>query len=108
MSISKKLRLSSILLLLLFSVYAFSVQLTPIVFFQDGIETDTVFVQDLITINNFQFGIGFNLKRFGFDIGYITPWLFSGIVVHAGIYHRWEDLNKNFLPAFGIGASIKF
>ncbi len=106
MSISK-LRLINILLILL-PVCIFSVQLVPVVIIQDGIETDTILAQNLFSIKDFQFNIGFNLKRFGLDIGYITPYLFRGIVIHSGIYHRWEDLNKNFLPAFGIGVSLKF
>jgi hypothetical protein len=55
-----------------------------------------------------EIGIGFNLKRVGLDIGYVTPYLFRGIVIHAGIYHRWEDMGNVFAPAFGIGVSIKF
>lgn len=75
---------------------------------QDGLETDTIITQELFTVQNFQFNIGFNLKRFGFDVGYQTPWLFRGIIIHSGIYHKWADLNKQFAPAFGIGISVKF
>ena len=104
---SKKLKLISFFILF-FSLCVFSVQLVPIVIIQDGIDTDTMLVQELFTVKDFQLGVGFNLKRFGVDIGYITPYLFRGIIVHAGIFHRWEDLNKKFLPTFGIGISLKF
>jgi len=92
----------------LIAATSFSVTITPMLVTQDGFETDTLITQELFTIKDFQFNIGFNLKRFGFDIGYKTPFLFKGLVIHAGIFHKWEDLNKQFRPAFGIGISIKF
>lgn len=92
----------------LFVTTSFGVTITPMLITQHGLETDTLITQELFTIDNFQFNIGFNLKRFGFDIGYKTPLLFRGLIIHAGIFHRWEDLNKQFLPAFGIGISINF
>jgi hypothetical protein len=87
---------------------SFSVTITPMLITQNGIETDTLITQKLFAIKDFQFNVGFNLKRFGFDVGYKTPFLFKGLIIHAGIYHRWEDLNRQFLPAFGIGISINF
>ena len=87
---------------------SFSVTITPMLITQNGLETDTLITQELFTIKDFQFNVGFNLKRFGFDVGYKTPFLFKGLIIHAGIYHRWEDLNKQFSPAFGIGISINF
>ena len=92
----------------LLAATTFSVTITPMLITQNGLETDTLITQELFTIKNFQFNIGFNLKRFGFDVGYKTPYLFKGLVIHAGVYHRWEDLNKAFLPAFGIGISLSF
>jgi hypothetical protein len=93
---------------LLVSYIALSVQLVPLAVLQNGFETDTIIVQELFTVKDFQIGIGFNLKRFGVDIGYVTPWLFRGILIHFGVFHKWEDLNRQFAPAFGIGISIKF
>jgi hypothetical protein len=93
---------------LLIAVTAFGVTITPVLITQDGLETDTLITQELFTIKDFQFNIGFNLKRFGFDVGYKTPFLFKGLVIHAGVFHKWEDLNRQFAPAFGIGVSINF
>jgi len=93
---------------ILLAATSFSVTITPMLVTQDGLETDTLITQELFTIKDFQFNVGFNLKRFGFDIGYKTPFLFKGLVIHAGIFHKWEDLNKYFRPAFGIGISISF
>ena len=87
---------------------SFSVTITPMLITQNGLETDTLITQELFTIKDFQFNVGFNLKRFGFDVGYKTPFLFKGLIIHAGVFHRWEDLNKQFSPAFGIGISINF
>ena len=92
----------------LIAATSFGVTITPMLVTQDGLETDTLITQELFTIHDFQFNVGFNLKRFGFDIGYKTPFLFKGLVIHAGIFHKWEDLNKQFLPAFGIGISLSF
>ena len=102
---SKKLLIISFLLL---ASVTFCVQLVPMAVLQNGFETDTLLVQELFTIKDFNIGIGFNLKRFGVDISYTTPWLFRGILVHFGVFHKWEDLNRQFAPAFGIGVSIKF
>ena len=106
MSTCRKILISS--LLLLFAVSAFSVQIVPMIVFQNGIDTDSIIVQDLFSVADFNFGIGFNLKRVGFDIGYVTPYLMRSIIIHFGVFHRWEDFNTQFRPAFGIGASIKF
>jgi len=106
MSICRKILISS--LLLLFAASAIGVQIAPMIVFQDGIDTDTMFVQELFSISDFNFGIGFNLKRFGVDIGYTTPYLMRSIIIHFGVFHKWDDLNKQFRPAFGIGAAIKF
>jgi hypothetical protein len=92
----------------LLAATSFSVTITPMLITQDGLETDTLITQELFTIKDFKFNIGFNLKRFGFDVGYKTPFLFKGLIIHAGVFHRWEDLNKQFAPAFGIGISINF
>src|SRR6056297_1367923 len=87
---------------------AFSVNLTPTVIFQDGIETDTMITQQLLRIGDADINVAFNLQRFGFDIGYRTPYLMRAITIHAGVLHRWTDLNKQFAPAFAIGLSIQF
>lgn len=92
----------------LLAATSFSVTIAPMLITQYGVETDTLIVQELFTVDDFQFNVGFNLKRFGLSIGYKTPFLFKGLIIHTGVFHRWEDLNKKFAPAFGIGISINF
>jgi len=102
------MRLTLISLFTLIICSCFAVNITPTIVFQDGIETETMLTQQLFSVGNADINVAFNLQRFGLDIGYRTPYLMRAVTVHAGVLHRWTDLNKQFAPAFALGLSIKF
>ncbi len=95
---------------ILLAGFSFGMSVMPIVLFSaEGVDTDSVIVQQFFQYEKTVFNIGLNLKRVGLSAGYITPYLMEGIVVHGGVYFDWPDISgRQFNPKFSLGLTIRF
>lgn len=89
---------------------SFGLSVMPIVLASaDGVDTDSVLTQQFFRYEKTVFDFGFNFKRAGLSVGYITPYLMEGIIVHAGVYFDYVDVAiKKFNPKFSLGLTVRW
>ena len=93
-----------LIIIVFFCSLVFGTQVIPVMVMQDGVQTDAIFFQEFVGVEWFDFGIGISTKRIGIGCNYTTPYLIRSIIIHFGVYERFEDM-PTFTPAFVLGAA---
>jgi hypothetical protein len=103
-------KLSLILIGIALACVSFGLSVMPIILVSgDGVDTDSILTQQFFRYDKTVFDFGFNLKRAGLSVGYITPYLMEGIVVHGGVYFDYIDVaQKKFNPKFSFGLTVRW